>query len=55
MLSTYTDAIGWTLQALVIAAGILTILAPLLLAAIALRTPARRIRWRYDAWNHRAR
>lgn len=53
MLSTYTDAIGWTLQALMVLAGVLTVALPILLAAIALRTPTRRTRWRIDAWRHR--
>lgn len=49
MTSTYTDAITWTIEALVMLAGALTVLLPLLVLALALQHPARRARWRIDA------
>ncbi len=53
MLTTYTDAIGWTLHVLAALAGVATILLPLAAATLLARTPARHITWRVDAWRYR--
>lgn len=53
MLSTYLDAVSITLHVAAAIAGVLTVLVPAALTAIALRQPAQRLTWRIDAHRNR--